>query len=93
MVQQEQGNLSEKKRVPLPLPVTTVQHGNPTAVSLSLESEKSLFKRQMESIFVHFKLCDAHHLFLLTEKKIMLEINVSLKVKKKRYTYKVLLLQ
>lgn len=35
---------------------------------ISLVSE-SLFKSQIESIFVHFKLCNAHHLFLLTEKK------------------------
>lgn len=34
----------------------------------SLVSE-SLFKKP-ESIFVHFKLCNAHHLFLLTEKKM-----------------------
>lgn len=39
------------------------------AFTSSLVSE-SLFKSQIESIFVHFKLCNAHHLFLLTEKKM-----------------------
>lgn len=64
---------------------------------ISLLSE-SLFKSQIESIFVHFKLCNAHHLFLLTEKKCSLIINLSNKCimisnRSKRYDNKVLLLQ
>lgn len=37
--------------------------------SLKAFLEKKREKSQIESIFVHFKLCNAHHLFLLTERK------------------------
>lgn len=32
---------------------------------------ESLSKSQIESIFVHFESCNAYHLFLLKDKKVM----------------------
>lgn len=59
---------------------------------------KVFLTSQIESIFIHYKLCNAHHLFLLTEKKSSLIINLSNKCivtsnRFKRYDNKVVLLR